>query len=249
MKDDKWAQKNSEKLTEKARKKSSKELDRYGKELLRDPNSVKTNGKLSSATITAYSQKMAELMTQKVSGVRAPSGRVVKFVAKRGEVGVMMALADEGYNMEQLSKGVWASGRVAYKKTVLDIEDDAARANWGGNWRMPTAEEWNELVSYTTMTSVTDSKGNAIYHTFTANDGSGNYIIVPATGPWYDNEDPYRTEDNPQGGSQTWYWLPDLSGANATTPYVECIHVGGDRHQKTSPLRYYGLPIRAVRTR
>lgn len=119
-KDDKWAQKNSEKLTEKARKKSSKELDRYGKELLRDPNAVKSNGKLSSATITAYNQKMAELMTQKVSDVRAPSGRVVKFVAKRGEVGVMMALADEGYDMEQLSKGVWASGRVAYKKTVLD---------------------------------------------------------------------------------------------------------------------------------
>lgn len=133
------------------------------------------------------------------------------------------------------------------KKTVLDIEDDAARANWGGNWRMPTAEEWDELVSYTTMTSVTDGNGKAIYHTFTANDGSGNYIIVPATGPWYDNEDPYRTEANPKGGNQTWYWLPNLSGTNSTTPYVECIHVGGDRHQKTTPLRYYGLPIRAVR--
>lgn len=119
-KDDKWAHKNSKKLTEKARKKSSKELDHYGKELLRDPNAIKTNGKLSSATITAYNKKMAELMTQKLSDIRAPSGRVVKFVAKRGEVGVMMALADESYDMEQLSKGVWASGRIAYKKTVLD---------------------------------------------------------------------------------------------------------------------------------
>ena len=43
-----------------------------------------------------------------------------KFVAKRGEIGVMMALADAGYDMDQLKKGVWASGRVAYKKTVLD---------------------------------------------------------------------------------------------------------------------------------
>lgn len=32
----------------------------------------------------------------------------------------MMALADAGYDMDQLKKGVWASGRVAYKKTVLD---------------------------------------------------------------------------------------------------------------------------------
>ena len=59
-------------------------------------------------------------MTQKVSDLRTPSGKVVKFVAKRGEIGVMMALADEGYNMNQLKKGVWTSGRVAYKQTVLD---------------------------------------------------------------------------------------------------------------------------------
>lgn len=119
-KDDKWAHKQGDKLTEQAKKKSQKELDRYGEELLRDPTAFKSNGKLSSAVINSYNQKMAELMTQQVSDIRAPSGRVVKFVAKRGEVGVMMALADEAYNMEQLSRGVWASGRVAYKKTVLN---------------------------------------------------------------------------------------------------------------------------------
>ena len=27
----------------------------------------------------------------------------------------------------------------------LELSDDAARANWGGNWRMPTDEEWTEL--------------------------------------------------------------------------------------------------------
>ena len=58
--------------------------------------------------------------SQSVSSLRSPSGKVVQFVAKRGEVGVMMALADEGYNIWQLKNGVWSSGRVAYKKTVLD---------------------------------------------------------------------------------------------------------------------------------
>lgn len=118
--DDKWAIKNSEKITEKARKKSSKELNRYAKELFRTPGTFTKSGSLSSSAITAYNQKMAALMTQKVSDLRAPSGKVIKFVAKRGEIGVMMALADEGYNMDQLKKGVWSSGRVAYKKTVLD---------------------------------------------------------------------------------------------------------------------------------
>ena len=126
--DNKWARRNNEKLTAKARKKSSKELNRYAAALVRTPGAFNKNGKLSAAAVTAYNQKMAELMTQKVSELRAPSGRVVRFVAKRGEIGVMMALADEGYNMEQLRRGVWGSGRVAYKKTVLNkIEHSALR--------------------------------------------------------------------------------------------------------------------------
>ena len=119
-KDANWVKKKSDKVTEQARKKSSKELNRYADELLRNPNSVNRSGKLSSSAINAYNKKMADLMSQSVSNLRSPSGKVVQFVAKRGEVGVMMALADEGYNMAQLRNGVWASGRVAYKKTVLD---------------------------------------------------------------------------------------------------------------------------------
>ncbi len=68
----------------------------------------------------AYNQKMATLMNEKVSGLRSPSGKTVSFVAKRGEVGVFMALADQGYNMSQLKNGIYGSGKVAYKKTVID---------------------------------------------------------------------------------------------------------------------------------
>lgn len=118
--DDDWAKKNSGKVTAKAQKKSARELERYADALLKTPGAFNKNGKLSASAVTAYNKKMSELMTQKVSDLRTPSGKVVKFVAKRGEIGVMMALADAGYDMEQLKKGVWASGRVAYQKTVLD---------------------------------------------------------------------------------------------------------------------------------
>ena len=119
-KDANWVKKKSEKITEQARRKSSKEMSRYANEILRTPGAVNKSGKLSSSAINAYNKKMAELMSQSASKIRSPSGKVVQFVAKRGEVGVMMALVDEGYNMAQLRNGVWASGRVAYKKTVLD---------------------------------------------------------------------------------------------------------------------------------
>ena len=108
-KDEKWAKKKGDKITETARKKSSKELDRYAAELLQNPNALTSRGKLSAATVNAYNRKMAEVMSQKVSDLRSPSGKTVQFVAKRGEVGVMMALAD-----------AWSSGKIAYRKTVLD---------------------------------------------------------------------------------------------------------------------------------
>ena len=119
-KDDRWAKKNSDKITEKAKRQSSRELDQYANALMQTPGAFKSNGKLSSAAIMAYNSKMSEVMNQKVSELRSPSGRVVKFIAKRGEIGVMMALADEGYDMDQLRRGVWSSGRVAYQQNVLD---------------------------------------------------------------------------------------------------------------------------------
>ncbi len=119
-KDAKWAKKKSDKIMAKAKKKNQKELNKYANSLLHDPNSVTASGKLKASTINAYNHKMAELMSKSTADLRSPSGRVVTFVAKRGEIGVMMALADQGYNIQQLKNGVWANGRVAYKKTVLD---------------------------------------------------------------------------------------------------------------------------------
>lgn len=120
-KDANWAHKNHDKIVSKARKDVSKELDQYANQLLKNPSSVTSKGKISSSAINSYNRKMAELMNESVKNVTAPSGRVVQFVAKRGEVGVHMALADRGYDMQQLKNGIWASGRVAYKKKNVDM--------------------------------------------------------------------------------------------------------------------------------
>ena len=119
-KDNKWIKKNTQKVTEKARNKSSKELMKYANELMRAPNAVNKSGKISAATINSYNKKMASLMSDQISDLKSPSGKVVKFVAKRGEVGVFMALADQGYDMKQLKNGIYESGKVAYRSTVVD---------------------------------------------------------------------------------------------------------------------------------
>lgn len=120
-KDAKWAKKNMDKITQKAQKKSAKELSKYSKELMKLPDAVNKDGKLSSKTINAYNRKMAELMNEKVSGISAPSGRVVQFVAKRGEIGVHMALTSDGYDMNQFKNGIYGSGKIAYKNKNANI--------------------------------------------------------------------------------------------------------------------------------
>ena len=118
--DAKWAKKKSSKITAQAKKLSQRELDVYGNYLLKLPNARNANGKLSAQTVNAYNRKMAELMSQKVSEIRAPSGRVVSFVAKRGEIGVFMALSEADYNPNEFKNGIWSSGKIAYKKKVVD---------------------------------------------------------------------------------------------------------------------------------
>ncbi len=121
--DQKWAKKKTDKITTQAKKASQRELDAYGSNLLKLPGALKSNGKLSAQTINAYNKKMAELMSQKTTDIRAPSGRVVSFVAKRGEVGVFMALSNSGYDANTYSRGVWSDGREAYKKTYANKID------------------------------------------------------------------------------------------------------------------------------
>lgn len=116
----KWAKKNSDKIQTKAKKESQKELDSYGRELMSREGAFTSTGKLSANTINAYNQKMAELMSQKTSNITSPSGRTVSFVAKRGELGVFMALSNSGYDPNSFKRGIWSNGREAYKKNVLN---------------------------------------------------------------------------------------------------------------------------------
>ena len=65
--------------------------------------------------------------------------------------------------------------------TVLLPEDDAAMANWGPDWRMPTKEEWQELYQNTTCTWTTQNGVEG--ELFTAS--NGNSLFLPAAGLIY----------------------------------------------------------------
>ncbi|MEE1090753.1 MAG: hypothetical protein UH103_04940, partial [Paludibacteraceae bacterium] len=63
-------------------------------------------------------------------------------------------------------------------KSILDEEDDAAKVNWGGDWRMPTDEELTELREkctweWTTLNGVNGYKVIGV---------NGNSIFLPTAG-------------------------------------------------------------------
>ena len=64
--------------------------------------------------------------------------------------------------------------------TFLLPEDDAATANWGAGWRMPTVEEWYELCSNTTGIKVSDYQNGIHGWLLTANNGRN--IFLPTAG-------------------------------------------------------------------
>ncbi len=72
---------------------------------------------------------------------------------------------------------------LTYEKNMNDISGnakyDAATANWGGNWRMPTRDELNELRNNCTWTWTTQNGVNGYKVTSKTNGGS---IFMPAAG-------------------------------------------------------------------
>lgn len=79
-----------------------------------------------------------------------------------------------------LTNGIWYSGDIFIGdyKTVLDPEDDAATANWGGFWRIPTREEQDELRNNCTWTWTTKNGVNG----YNVEGSNGNSIFLPAAG-------------------------------------------------------------------
>lgn len=85
-------------------------------------------------------------------------------------------------------------------KIVLELDDDAAHVNWGGDWRMPTYEEMKELLDYTTNEPTTLNGVDGIKFTSNVN---GNSIFLPVAG--------YRENNNLfYSGFKGYYWTSTL---------------------------------------
>ena len=119
-------------------------------------------------------------------------------------------------------------------KTVLEAADDAARANWGGSWRMPTDAELTELREQCTWTWTTQ---NGVYGYKVTSKKNGESIFLPAAG--------CRGASSLYfAGSYGYYWFSSLSTdspSDAFSLYFNSSNVDRDRSH-----RCYGLSVRPV---
>ena len=118
-------------------------------------------------------------------------------------------------------------------KTQLDLSDDAARANWGGNWRMPTDVEITELCTECTWTWITQNGVNG----YKVTGSNGNSIFLPAAG-YYNGSQLYDK------GSEGRYWSGSLHTDSPSMAYSCKLYLSAWR--KTVDYRHGGLPVRAV---
>ncbi|MBQ1653954.1 MAG: hypothetical protein II060_09210, partial [Bacteroidales bacterium] len=117
--------------------------------------------------------------------------------------------------------------------TILESMDDAATANWGEEWRMPTKEDFEELFNNSTQqwTEQNGVRGCLI----TGN--NGNSIFLPAAG--------HRNgTDLMETGADGYYWS-SLYDTTVSYSAVDLNFWSSD-YSVSSELRSYGLPVRAV---
>lgn len=119
-KDNRWIKRNADKIHNKAYKKSQREMRKVTKQLDRKYSIRLDSERNGRRYMNEYNQNLARIMNTKVENLTSPSGRAVRFVAKRGEYGVHTALADQGYDMNKVKSGIWDDGRVAYKSEKVE---------------------------------------------------------------------------------------------------------------------------------
>ena len=116
----------------------------------------------------------------------------------------------------------------------LTPQYDAAKANWGGAWRMPTKTELEELINNCTWTWITQNgvKGRSVQGP------SGASIFLPAAG--------FRGASSLSnvGSYGGYYWSSAPDGNGGYDAYNLCF--SSVSHSMSDYFRSHGLSVRPV---
>lgn len=118
-------------------------------------------------------------------------------------------------------------------KTILELSDDVANVNWGGDWRIPTLADYNELRTKCTWIWTTKNSQNG----YTVTGPNGNSIFLPAVGCYLNS---YNYEDGNFGD----YWSSSLRTYD--TEYAYNLFFRSNEVSMKTNYRHYGFSVRPV---
>ena len=108
------------------------------------------------------------------------------------ELGLYFAWGETvGYTGEQVTSGVRAFDSASYKasaiSTDITLEQDAVRANLGGNWRMPNINDCLELINNCNRVWTANYNGTEVSGCIFISKVNGKSIFFPAAGYCHDS--------------------------------------------------------------
>ena len=118
---------------------------------------------------------------------------------------------------------------------VLESEDDAATANWGADWCIPTEKQFKELKNNTTSEWTTQNGVKGRKFTSKTN---GKSIFFPAAG--YKQSRRFETLEG-------YYWASTLLGRPRTPYYASNFRIDSSSGDDYSKDRLTGCSVRPVR--
>ena len=115
---------------------------------------------------------------------------------------------------------------------------DTAKNLWGGNWRMPTMAEFQELLNECKWIWILDS--NSSMGGYKVVGPNGNHIFLPASGYELDAEKEKR-------GTAGFYWSGTTEYGNTGDAYIlQIAFVDEEIKEIDFVPRYFGFTIRPV---
>ena len=150
----------------------------------------------------------------------------------------------EDYKYGNGTSSPGATGMTKYNstdgKTVLDLSDDAARANWGGAWRMPTTAEFQALGNAVNTAWTADYQGSGVSGLVcTDKTDSSKVLFFPAAG-FCSNGSVYNVSSN------GYYRSSSLNSSNMQNAYILYFYDDDAGWQDGASRRYRGFPVRGV---
>ena len=149
-----------------------------------------------------------------------------------------------GYTAEQVKSGERSFDKKSYKAKNLSAdsislylipEQDTAHINLGGNWRMSTEAQFQELIDNCNAVWMDDYNGTGVKGSIFTSRVNGNSVFFPAAG-YCDGSSVISV------GSYGYYW----SASGGALSLAWYLRFGSGYQGLNGYYRYYGYPVRGV---